>query len=202
LTTFPGEGYLSKLDSKRANPRRRVTHEADIQSAESEAQEQARISCPHEDEGRTEDAEPAPEAGSQASRGVRRREVIPAAPKGGGESLPRVARIRRSGDIQSLLERGKRKRMGHLDIFFAPSPVSRSRLGLIVPKHGRSIVARNKVKRRLREIGRRRILPALHAADVSMDILLRARWKAYEADFVVLAEEVHEALEELWSDAS
>lgn len=92
--------------------------------------------------------------------------------------------------------------MSHLDIFFAPSPVSRSRLGLIVPKHGRNIVARNKVKRRLREIGRRRVLPALHAADVSMDILLRARRKAYEADYIELAEEVHEALEELWSDAS
>jgi ribonuclease P protein component len=71
-----------------------------------------------------------------------------------------------------------------------------------VPKHGRSIVKRNKVKRRLREIGRRRVLPALDAAGIPMDILLRARWKAYEADFAELAEEVREALEELWSEAS
>ena len=60
-----------------------------------------------------------------------------------------------------LLERGKRKRTTHLDVFFAPSPATFSRLGLIVPKHGRKIVERNLLKRRLREIGRPQLIEFL-----------------------------------------
>ena len=92
--------------------------------------------------------------------------------------------------------------MTTVDVFFAPSPASRSRLGLIVPKHGREIVDRNLVKRRLREIGRRRILPALENRGIARDVLVRARWNAYEASFETLAREVEEAVEELCSDES
>lgn len=114
-----------------------------------------------------------------------------------GERLPRSARLRRTNEIRKLLERGKRKRMPTVDVFFAPSPVSRSRLGLIVPKYGRDIVARNLVKRRLREIGRREILPAMDLHGLATDILVRARPAAYEADYHRLAREVQEAVEEL-----
>ena len=92
--------------------------------------------------------------------------------------------------------------MTTVDVFFAPSPASRSRLGLIVPKHGREIVDRNLVKRRLREIGRRRILPALENRGIARDVLVRARWNAYEASFETLAREVEEAVAELCSDES
>lgn len=89
-----------------------------------------------------------------------------------------------------------------MDVFLAPSPVSHSRLGLIVPKHGRKIVARNRVKRRLREIGRRRVLPRLARRELHRDVLVRARWKAYEASFEELRREVEEAVEELCSPES
>lgn len=92
--------------------------------------------------------------------------------------------------------------MTTVDVFFAPSPASRSRLGLIVPKHGRKIVARNRVKRRLREIGRRRILPGLAERGTARDVLVRARWKAYEASFEELAREVEDAVEALCSEES
>jgi len=92
--------------------------------------------------------------------------------------------------------------MTTVDVFFAPSPVSRSRLGLIVPKHGREIVDRNLVKRRLREIGRRRVLPSLANRGVARDVLVRARWKAYQTTFEELAREVEEAVEALCSDDS
>jgi ribonuclease P protein component len=89
-----------------------------------------------------------------------------------------------------------------VDVFFAASPASRSRLGLIVPKHGHRIVDRNLVKRRLREIGRRSALPKLDAAGVHMDLLLRARRSAYGADFPTLEEEVNEVVEALCSQTS
>lgn len=92
--------------------------------------------------------------------------------------------------------------MATVDVFFAPSPALHSRLGLIVPKHGRDIVDRNLVKRRLREIGRRTILPALAKKGTPRDVLLRARWKAYEASFEELGREVEEAVEALCSEES
>lgn len=129
-------------------------------------------------------------------------EIDGAEETGSGERLPRTARIRRTNDIRALLERGKRKRTSTLDVFFAPSPVSHSRLGLIVPKHGRRIVDRNRLKRQLREIGRRSVLPGLEARGMAADILIRARGKAYGARFEDLSREIGEAVEELCSEAS
>ncbi|MEQ9398488.1 MAG: ribonuclease P protein component [Longimicrobiales bacterium] len=119
-----------------------------------------------------------------------------------GERLPRSVRIRRTQEIRALLQRGKRKRTPTVDVFFAPSPVSRSRLGLIVGKLGHDIVERNRVKRRLREIGRRRVLPGLDGAGCFADVLIRARHPAYGAGFEELARDVGEAVEALCSEAS
>jgi ribonuclease P protein component len=101
-----------------------------------------------------------------------------------------------------LLEKGKRQRTASLDVFTAPTGAVRSRLGLIVPKHGRRIVDRNLLKRRLREIGRRRILPMLDASGTRTDVLIRARVPAYTAEFEALADEVIEAVESLCSRGS
>jgi ribonuclease P protein component len=86
-------------------------------------------------------------------------------------------------------------------VYVDVSATARSRLGLIVPKHGRQIVDRNLLKRRLREIGRRQILPALDARGTRWDVLIRARRAAYAAEFDTLAREVLEAVEGLCSDA-
>ncbi len=64
-----------------------------------------------------------------------------------------------------------------------------------MPKHGRKIVERNLLKRRLREIFRRRVLPALAVRGTTVDLLVRARRGAYELDFEALAREVDEAVE-------
>ena len=89
-----------------------------------------------------------------------------------------------------------------MDVFLAPSPVSFSRFGVVVPKHGRRIVDRNRLKRRLREIGRRSVLPALAGNERTVDVLVRVRREAYGASFEELAREVGEAVEALWSEAS
>jgi ribonuclease P protein component len=101
-----------------------------------------------------------------------------------------------------LLEKGHRQRTTSLDVFTAPSTTSRSRVGLIIPRHGQRIVDRNLLKRRLREIGRRRVLPWLDERGALTDVLIRARPSAYEAEFERLSREVIEAVEVAWSRAS
>ena len=108
----------------------------------------------------------------------------------GGQRLPRASRVRRSLEIRELLRRGMRERTAHLDVFFAASPVARPRLGVLVPKHRHEIVERNYLKRRLRELGRTRVLPALRSAGRSMDVLVRARAEAYDASFAELRGEL------------
>ena len=176
-------------------------HDADIQASQPQAGQQARLPRADEDARRPKGAEPTSPARPRPARGHDRREVDGQSPER-GERLPRSARIRLSTEIRALLERGKRERTRNTDVFFAPSPASHSRLGLIVPKHGRTIVERNRLKRRLREIGRRELLQRLDDAGSSTDVLIRARRGAYELEFVDLRAEVSGAVEGLWSHDS
>jgi ribonuclease P protein component len=59
-------------------------------------------------------------------------------------------------------------------------------VGFIVPKHKQTSVERNRLKRRLREIARRQVLPALPP----LDLVVRARPEAYGASFDALAAEL------------
>lgn len=56
-------------------------------------------------------------------------------------------------------------------------------MGLVVPKHGRSAVQRNVLKRRLRELSRIVLLPDAPA----IDIVVHARPSAYALDFAALS---------------
>ena len=118
-----------------------------------------------------------------------------------GFRLPRTSRITRSAEIRSLFQRGKRRRTRHLDVFISASPVAFSRLGVVVPKHKQTIVRRNQVRRRLRELGRTVLMPALRNQNAAFDVLLRARPEAYAAEFAELRDQVVELTEELCSRA-
>jgi ribonuclease P protein component len=60
------------------------------------------------------------------------------------------------------------------------------RMGLIVPKYQSSAVARNRLRRRLREIWRLELQPVQPA----WDLVIRARREAYDADFAALRGEL------------
>lgn len=64
-------------------------------------------------------------------------------------------------------------------------------MGFIVPKHKQSGVARNQLKRRLREIVRLRLLASLP----NVDIVVRARPEAYGAPYAALEAELAKAAE-------
>lgn len=188
-------------------------NEALIQAPEPQALEQAWLPRPDEDPGWSEDPEPSARSWQVAPDGLDRFEVrfvssaVPDPVEAGsgaraGFRFPASSRIRKSSDIKELFRRGKRKRTSHLDVFFAPSPVSRPRLGLVVPKHRHRIVDRNRLKRRLREVGRTVVLPRLHAAGADLDVLFRARREAYGARFGDLRQQMMQVTESICSRQS
>jgi ribonuclease P protein component len=120
---------------------------------------------------------------------------VVASRRGGGQGLPRSRRLTRGSEIQAVFRRGKRSRTSHLDVFDSASPVAHPRAGVIVPRYRQTVVARNRVKRRLREVLRREVLPRLEAAGLFIDVLVRARREAYGAPFAELRQEL-----EQWTD--
>jgi ribonuclease P protein component len=84
------------------------------------------------------------------------------------------------------VEQGRRRRLAHLDVIWMDNSTGHPRLGLIVPKFQATAVARNRLRRRLREIWRRDLRPAARG----WDVVLRARRNAYETEFAMLREEL------------
>ena len=81
-------------------------------------------------------------------------------------------------------------RAAHLELRVAASPLSYARVGFIVPKHGETSVARNRLKRRLRELVRIRVLPSLRPQDVVIRTLPGAyaqSWDTLRRDVATLA---------------
>ena len=122
--------------------------------------------------------------GPQAAHGVDRLEARPHLT--GDERLPRSRRLVRGIDLRRVLGTGRRSRRDHLDIFWASGETGHPRLGLVVPRHGQTAVARNRLRRRLREIWRREMpshLPPL-------DVVIRTRKEAFGASFTTLQGEL------------
>jgi len=182
-----------------------ISHDADVQPPEPETEKQTWVPGPHGDQGGPKDPQPASSTWSAASGGERRLEIGPvgmAHPEAGapgGFALPPSSRITRSREILALLRRGRKRKTSHLDVFFLSSNESRPRVGIVVPKHRRRVVDRNWVKRRLRELSRRELLPRLREEGLHLDLLIRARMEAYEASYQELQRELLEVTEELCS---
>jgi ribonuclease P protein component len=89
-----------------------------------------------------------------------------------------------------MFQKGKRSRTAHLDVFDSTSPFAYPRVGVVVPKHRRTAVERNKLKRQLREVLRGDVLPRLRQLEAAPDLLVRARKEAYLATFTQLRDEL------------
>ncbi|HET9726480.1 MAG TPA: ribonuclease P protein component [Gemmatimonadales bacterium] len=93
--------------------------------------------------------------------------------------LPRAHRLARASDIRRCLSQGRRRRFEHLDMIWMDNTTGHPRMGLIVPKFQSSAVARNRLRRRLREIWRQELQPH----QPPWDLVIRARREAYGAPF-------------------
>ena len=116
------------------------------------------------------------------------------------ERLPRAARIHRGTEIRAMFRKGTRKRTRLLDLYCRSADGSLPRIGYVVPKLGHRIVARNRIKRRVREIGRRNVLRRLRDSGLGMDILIRIRRPAYRATYAELELEILKVVEAACSD--
>lgn len=124
-------------------------------------------------------------------------------PEARGQRMPRAARIRGTEEIRATFREGRRHASGPVELFARPSPAGRPRLAVVVPRHGRTIVERNRVRRRLREIARRDWLPEAVARGAAIDVVVRARPEAYGASFDELGDSLRSGLEAVsWDEGS
>ena len=90
--------------------------------------------------------------------------------------------------MERVTREGKRIRTDSLELRWIASPLGHpgGRVGFIVPRYAQTAVARNRLKRRLREIARLEILPRMG----SLDAIIRARAEAYRVTFGELRSEL------------
>jgi ribonuclease P protein component len=81
---------------------------------------------------------------------------------------------------------GRRLRTEHLEVRAIDSLLSHVRVGVVVGKFGHTIIERNKLKRRLRELVRTRLIPLAEATD----IVVRSLPVGYQATFDDLKNEI------------
>ncbi len=75
-----------------------------------------------------------------------------------------------------------------LEIAWRQNERAHPRLTVVVPRYGHSVVRRNLLRRRLLEIARRRLLPGL----APVDLVIRSRVSAYQANFHELAQDLEQ----------
>ncbi len=100
-------------------------------------------------------------------------------------------RLTRTADLELVRREGKRVRTALLEVRVLASLLHAPRLGVIVPKYRHTAVARNRLKRRLRELARREWTAPL-AAGAPRDVVLRAAPAAYAASAAALATEMRQ----------
>ena len=83
---------------------------------------------------------------------------------------------------------GRRLRTEHLEVRTVASLLSHVRVAVIVGKHRHTVVERNRLRRRLRELARIRLIP-FHS---KIDMVIRSLPTAYEASFSSLTSEIEE----------
>jgi ribonuclease P protein component len=83
---------------------------------------------------------------------------------------------------------GRRLRTEHLEVRTVASLLSHVRVAVIVGKHRHTVVERNRLRRRLRELARVRLIPFYS----EIDVVIRSLPTAYKASFSSLTAEIDE----------
>ena len=175
MTTAPATVYVSRLP--------RGMYGSDVSPAQSTAHQQARIS--RADERRVGSRRPVPPA-EEGAQAPHRPPALQTPESLTGERFPRRVRLARGPDLAACWEQGRRLRTPHLDLAWRPSPLDHLRTAIVVPRFQFTAVARNRLRRRLKEILRRYPLASLPA----VDLVVRAKRSAYAVPFAVLRAEL------------
>jgi len=101
-------------------------------------------------------------------------------------SLSRRNRITRESELRVIKRAGNRLKTEHLDARAAVSLLSYCRVAVIVGKCGHTVVERNRLRRRLRELARRHII----SSSSGIDLMIKALPSAYDAVYADLYSEM------------
>lgn len=102
------------------------------------------------------------------------------------EAFRPSARLRHRGEFTVVQNRGRRASGRYLTLLGHPNTVGHDRLGIIASKRVGNAIARNRAKRRLRELFRRHAaagVPALDLVAIARTELVTAPFAAIVVDF-------------------
>ena len=103
-----------------------------------------------------------------------------------GERFPRRVRLARGSELTACWEEGRRWRTAHLELAWRPNQAGHPRVAVVVPRFQFTAVARNRLRRRLREVLRREAIARLPP----VDLVVRTKRAAYAAPAPVLRAEL------------
>ena len=102
----------------------------------------------------------------------------------GDYSFTKIERLTRRPEFQKVLAEGEKKRIGGLcTVFSIPNGLNRKRLGIIASKKVGNAVARNRVKRAIRETFRQikhRMTPAVDIVVISGKEMVAESYKVID----------------------
>ena len=162
---------------------REESNGSDLPPAQPAAHQQAWLSSAHEDRVGARRPLAAAEERAQAPRAPA---AVQAPESLTGERFPRRVRLARGSELTACWDEGRRWRTAHLELAWRPNRANHPRVGVIVPRFQFTAVARNRLRRRLRELLRRELLALLPA----IDLVVRTKRSAYAASFAVLRAEL------------
>ncbi len=106
-------------------------------------------------------------------------------------SFKKIERLAKRHEFEKVMDNGKKKRVGRLCIIFSlPNELGRKRLGIIASKKVGNAVARNRVKRRIREIFRQ----IKHRIEPTLDIVIISGKDMVKLPYRVIEKEISNAL--------
>ncbi|MBL0178752.1 MAG: ribonuclease P protein component [Gemmatimonadetes bacterium] len=88
----------------------------------------------------------------------------------------------RSDEVRRVFRSGQRSRHPSVDIHWKAGESGHPRLGLVTPKFRQTAVARNRIRRWLKELWRRELQSSLPA----LDVVIRARPEVYATSYAAL----------------
>ena len=166
-------------------------NEKDISTEQYSQKTRSRLSQADEHDGRTRRPQAETRQRTQTPRRHGRTEAsAPVIPQDRSLSFPKSARLLARREFLFFQSRGKRRHCPHFVVVVFPAKGGSSRLGITVTRRFGNAVARNRMKRLLREFFRRyrvQIAPA-------QDILVIPRAGAHTLDFMQIVEELGKAL--------
>lgn len=96
-----------------------------------------------------------------------------------------------------MQENGRRVAARYVTLLGRPNTLDRDRFGVIASRRLGGAVARNRAKRRLREVFRRGLPAASRPADRTLDVVAIARRELLDAPFAALEADFQNALRRL-----